>query len=111
MPDTLPRPPASRPELSFETRMTQAGRASLGPAAVNAVLGGLTRGFLPGRGTGYNLGVAGGNLAVNVAGQALVPTIVAKREGILNEPAYNRVGDIDSLDTEPGYRQGTVAAE
>ncbi|AWV23519.1 Cystathionine beta-lyase [Roseomonas mucosa] len=29
MPDTLPRPPASRPELSFETRMTQAGRAPL----------------------------------------------------------------------------------
>ena len=25
----------------------------------------------------------------NVAGQALVPTIVAKREGILDEAAYN----------------------
>lgn len=45
-----------------------------------------------------------GRTAVNVAGQALVPTIVAKREGILDEVAYNRVGDIETLDTEPGYR-------
>ncbi|MEV8249479.1 dicarboxylate/amino acid:cation symporter [Microbacterium sp. NPDC076768] len=30
-----------------------------------------------------------GRTAVNVAGQALVPTIVAKREGILNEELYN----------------------
>lgn len=45
-----------------------------------------------------------GRTAVNVAGQALVPTIVAKREGILDEAAYNRVGDIETLDTEPGYR-------
>ncbi|MGO2748083.1 dicarboxylate/amino acid:cation symporter [Microbacterium sp.] len=30
-----------------------------------------------------------GRTAVNVAGQALVPTIVAKREGILNENLYN----------------------
>lgn len=31
-----------------------------------------------------------GRTAVNVAGQALVPTIVAKREGILDETAYAR---------------------
>ncbi len=31
-----------------------------------------------------------GRTAVNVAGQALVPTIVAKRQGILDENAYNR---------------------
>ncbi|MFC4224663.1 dicarboxylate/amino acid:cation symporter [Lysinibacter cavernae] len=30
-----------------------------------------------------------GRTALNVAGQALVPTIVAKREGILNEELYN----------------------
>ncbi|MDF2560095.1 MAG: sodium:proton antiporter, partial [Microbacterium sp.] len=30
-----------------------------------------------------------GRTAVNVAGQALIPTIVAKREGILNEELYN----------------------
>ncbi|MET1035750.1 MAG: cation:dicarboxylase symporter family transporter, partial [Arthrobacter sp.] len=30
-----------------------------------------------------------GRTAVNVAGQALVPTIVAKREGILDESLYN----------------------
>ena len=29
MPDTLPHAPAARPDLSFETRMTQAGRAPL----------------------------------------------------------------------------------
>jgi Na+/H+-dicarboxylate symporter len=30
-----------------------------------------------------------GRTAVNVAGQALVPTIVAKREGILDLDVYN----------------------
>ena len=46
-----------------------------------------------------------GRTAVNVAGQALVPTIVAKREGILDEELYNapRNGlpfaeDIDDVD-------------
>jgi Na+/H+-dicarboxylate symporter len=39
-----------------------------------------------------------GRTAVNVAGQALVPTIVAKREGILDETVYNSVKDIDALD-------------
>jgi len=36
-----------------------------------------------------------GRTAVNVTGQALVPTIVAKREGILDESRYNaeRTGD------------------
>ena len=49
-----------------------------------------------------------GRTAVNVAGQALVPTIVAKREGILDETVYNRVGDIETLDTEPVYRSSTA---
>jgi len=39
-----------------------------------------------------------GRTAVNVAGQALVPTIVAKREGILDQAAYDNVKDIDTLD-------------
>lgn len=43
-----------------------------------------------------------GRTAVNVAGQALVPTIVAKREGILDLDAYNQVKNIDTLDTERG---------
>jgi Na+/H+-dicarboxylate symporter len=34
-----------------------------------------------------------GRTAVNVAGQALIPTIVAKREGILNEDLYNAPRD------------------
>ncbi|RDE08245.1 dicarboxylate/amino acid:cation symporter [Pelagibacterium lacus] len=42
-----------------------------------------------------------GRTAVNVAGQALVPTIVAKRQGILDQEAYDRVEEIDALDTGP----------
>ena len=49
-----------------------------------------------------------GRTAINVAGQALVPTIVAKREGILDETLYNapRRGlafdntDVESTDAE-----------
>jgi Na+/H+-dicarboxylate symporter len=36
-----------------------------------------------------------GRTAVNVAGQALVPTIVAKREGILDEQQYAAGRDVD----------------
>ena len=39
-----------------------------------------------------------GRTAVNVAGQALVPTIVAKRQGILDQQRYDNAGDIDMLD-------------
>ncbi|WP_028281493.1 dicarboxylate/amino acid:cation symporter [Arthrobacter sp. H5] len=47
-----------------------------------------------------------GRTAVNVAGQALIPTIVAKREGILDHDLYNakRTGDPfvdDTPSTEP----------
>jgi len=42
-----------------------------------------------------------GRTAVNVAGQALIPTIVAKREGILNQAVYDRVESIASLDASP----------
>jgi len=42
-----------------------------------------------------------GRTAVNVAGQALIPAIVAKRQGILDETLYNapRNGDPFSDDT------------
>jgi len=39
-----------------------------------------------------------GRTAVNVAGQALVPTIVAKRQGILNQTQYDAAESIDALD-------------
>ena len=35
-----------------------------------------------------------GRTAVNVAGQALVPTIVSKRQGILDQAQYDRAGGI-----------------
>ena len=39
-----------------------------------------------------------GRTAVNVAGQALVPTIVAKRQGILDQAVYDRDEAIEALD-------------
>jgi Na+/H+-dicarboxylate symporter len=39
-----------------------------------------------------------GRTAVNVAGQALVPTIVAKRQGILDQATYDRGESIEALD-------------
>ncbi|WP_377846502.1 dicarboxylate/amino acid:cation symporter [Bosea sp. UC22_33] len=39
-----------------------------------------------------------GRTAVNVAGQALVPTLVAKRQGILDQAQYDRAGDIEAID-------------
>ena len=41
-----------------------------------------------------------GRTAVNVAGQALVPTLVAKRQGILDQAQYDRAGGIDRLDAD-----------
>jgi Na+/H+-dicarboxylate symporter len=41
-----------------------------------------------------------GRTAVNVAGQALVPTIVAKRQGILNQEVYDNGKTIENLDAE-----------
>ena len=38
-----------------------------------------------------------GRTAVNVAGQALVPTIVAKREGILDVERYSSTSTVDPL--------------
>lgn len=42
-----------------------------------------------------------GRTAVNVAGQALVPTIVSKRAGILDQSVYDNTGSGDILDVEP----------
>jgi Na+/H+-dicarboxylate symporter len=41
-----------------------------------------------------------GRTAVNVAGQSLVPTIVAKREGILDVERFNRTSTVDPLAPE-----------
>lgn len=41
-----------------------------------------------------------GRTALNVTGQALVPAVVAKREGILNEAVYNAPRDDDGFVTE-----------
>jgi hypothetical protein len=54
-----------------------------------------------------------GRTAVNVAGQALVPTIVAKRQGILDEQLYNapRNGTPfvdDSFETDAAPQDGTT---
>ena len=42
-----------------------------------------------------------GRTAVNVAGQALVPTIVAKRQGILDQEVYDTTEEIEALDVSP----------
>jgi len=57
-----------------------------------------------------------GRTAVNVAGQALVPTIVAKRQGILNEALYNapRTSDPfkdDSDEPLPGESERSAPRE
>ncbi len=57
-----------------------------------------------------------GRTAVNVAGQALVPTIVAKRQGILDEALYNapRTSDPfndDSDEPVPGESRGSAPRE
>ncbi|WP_298744729.1 dicarboxylate/amino acid:cation symporter [uncultured Microbacterium sp.] len=56
-----------------------------------------------------------GRTAVNVAGQALVPTIVAKREGILDETLYNAPRDgepfADDSDDEVDDAPASPSAE
>jgi Na+/H+-dicarboxylate symporter len=53
-----------------------------------------------------------GRTAVNVAGQALIPAIVAKRQGILDETLYNapRNGDPFSDDVDTTAVDPTAAA-
>jgi Na+/H+-dicarboxylate symporter len=48
--------------------------------------------------------------ATNVAGQALVPAIVAKREGILDEDRYNAPRGADPLDSDADDRDRAPAS-
>lgn len=52
-----------------------------------------------------------GRTALNVAGQALVPTIVSKREGILNEIAYNAPRDHDGFVDEALTSEQALASQ
>jgi Na+/H+-dicarboxylate symporter len=49
-----------------------------------------------------------GRTAVNVAGQGLVPTIMAKREGILDVECYRSTSTIDPM--APVEQRGGVDA-
>jgi len=51
-----------------------------------------------------------GRTAVNVAGQALVPTIVAKREGILDQDLYNAPRDGEPFADDSDDELALVAA-
>ncbi|MFZ6656754.1 dicarboxylate/amino acid:cation symporter [Undibacterium sp. TJN19] len=51
-----------------------------------------------------------GRTAINVAGQALVPTIVAKRLGILNLELYNAERTAEALAAEPSDETQSVSA-
>ena len=50
-----------------------------------------------------------GRTAVNVAGQALVPTIVARREGILDQDAYDATTHGEALTPEGSVREPVPA--
>ena len=52
-----------------------------------------------------------GRTAVNVAGQALVPTIVAKRQGILDESLYNAARNGDPFSDEVGDTVDTAVVD
>ncbi|HVX71254.1 MAG TPA: dicarboxylate/amino acid:cation symporter [Devosia sp.] len=52
-----------------------------------------------------------GRTAVNVTGQALVPLIVAKRQGILNLDRFNAAEDIEVLDADEDLDAVAVPAE
>jgi Na+/H+-dicarboxylate symporter len=52
-----------------------------------------------------------GRTAVNVTGQALVPLLVARREGILDVARYNAVETIEALDAEAPAVGHAVPAE
>jgi Na+/H+-dicarboxylate symporter len=51
-----------------------------------------------------------GRTAVNVAGQALVPTIVAKREGILDQATYDAPRGRDAWREDVDTREPATAA-
>jgi Na+/H+-dicarboxylate symporter len=87
--------------IAFVSVVGSAATAGLTGATVMLTLTLSTLG-LPLEGVGLLLAVEAildmGRTAVNVAGQALVPTIVAKREGILDEARYNARHDITLLE-------------
>lgn len=87
--------------IAFVAVLGSAATAGLTGAVVMLTLTLSTLG-LPLEGVGLLLAIDPildmGRTAVNVAGQALIPTIVAKREGILKEDIYNSPKNIDSAD-------------
>ncbi|NTF30764.1 dicarboxylate/amino acid:cation symporter [Rhizobium skierniewicense] len=87
--------------IAFVSVLGSAATAGLTGATVMLTLTLSTLG-LPLQGVGLLLAVDPildmGRTAVNVAGQALIPTIVAKRQGILDQAAYDREDGIDALD-------------
>lgn len=87
--------------IAFVSVLGSAATAGLTGAVVMLTLTLSTLG-LPLEGVGLLLAIDPildmGRTAVNVAGQALIPTIVAKREGILDEKIYNSPKNIDSAD-------------
>ncbi len=52
-----------------------------------------------------------GRTAVNVAGQALVPLIVSKREGILDEAKYNSASSQDLFSDDEALAEDSEAAD
>ena len=87
--------------IAFVSVLGSAATAGLTGATVMLTLTLSTLG-LPLQGVGLLLAVDPildmGRTAANVAGQALIPTIVAKRQGILDQAAYDRQDGIDGLD-------------
>ena len=91
--------------IAFVAVIGSASTAGLTGATVMLTLTLSTLG-LPLEGVGLLLAVDPildmGRTAVNVAGQALVPTIVAKRQGILDQATYDRGESVEHLDVEDG---------
>ncbi|WOC17017.1 dicarboxylate/amino acid:cation symporter [Pseudochrobactrum sp. MP213Fo] len=87
--------------IAFVSVLGSAATAGLTGAVVMLTLTLSTLG-LPLEGVGLLLAIDPildmGRTAVNVAGQSLIPTIVAKREGILDEAIYNSDKNIDAID-------------
>ncbi|WEX10007.1 dicarboxylate/amino acid:cation symporter [Chelativorans sp. AA-79] len=93
--------------IAFVSVVGSAATAGLTGAVVMLTLTLSTLG-LPLQGVGLLLAIDPildmGRTAVNVAGQALVPTIVAKRAGILDQARYDHAGQVDLLQAEPAPR-------
>ena len=101
-------PVLRRPPVDFTDYLLIALVSVIGSAATAGVTGAvvmltltLSTLGLPLAGVGLLLAIDPildmGRTAVNVAGQALVPTIVAKREGILDLERYNSTSTVEPL--------------